>query len=268
MKIITLTTDFGYGDFGIGQMRGAIWKIAPEARIIDLTNDINPQDVNQAALILGRTTPNFPTGTIHVVVVDPGVGTQRRPIAAQLGSQYFVGPDNGVFSLMLENGRESGGPIDIIHLDKPQYWLENVTSVFHGRDIFSPVAGYIAAGTPLDKLGSPIQDTLLLEVLRAARTEQGWDAQVIYIDSFGNLQVNLRKKDIKDVGEIIFQIGQVKIQGMVNTFGERPKGELVALIDSFDHLCISIVNGSAAKVLNSQVGDTIKVTITHSKRMI
>ncbi len=264
MKIITLTTDFGSGDFGIGQMQGVIWKIAPKARIIDLTHDITPQDVTQAALILGRTTPYFPPGTIHVVVVDPGVGTQRRPIAAQLGSQYFVGPDNGVFCLMLENGKDSGGPIDIIHLDKPQYWLDNVTSVFHGRDIFSPIAAYIAAGAPLLKLGSPIQDALLLEILHAVRIEQGWRAQIIYIDSFGNLQVNLRRKDIQDIGDIIIQVGQVKIQGMVNTFGERSEGELVALIDSFDHLCISIVNGSAAEVLNTRIGDPIQVTIQHS----
>ena len=265
MRIVTLTTDFGTGDFGVGQMQGVIWKIAPEARVIDLTHDITPQDILQAALVLGRATPYFPDGTVHVVVVDPGVGTPRRAIAAQLGSQYFVGPDNGVFTLMLENGKASGGPIEIVHLDKPQYWLERVTNVFHGRDIFSPVGAHIAADIPLNELGTPITDPIELDLLHCERTPQGWNAKIIYIDSFGNLQVNLTDKDLEGLKDVHIRIGDTEIQGMVRTIGERPEGELVALIDSFNHLCISVVNGSAAEHLGSRVGDPVQVMLSNSQ---
>jgi S-adenosyl-L-methionine hydrolase (adenosine-forming) len=259
MKILTLTTDFGMGDFGIGQMQGVIWKIAPETRIIDLSHDIAPQDIHQAALMLGRTTPYFPPGTVHVVVVDPGVGTQRRAIAAELGNQYFVGPDNGVFHFMLENAKKAGGPITIVHLDKPEYWLSDVTKVFHGRDIFSPVGAYISKGISLLDLGTPILDAIQLIGLQAVPIPGGWQAKVIDIDHFGNLQVNLMPQDLNDPQDIHIQVGDVRIQGLVNTFGDRPPGDLIALIDSYNHLCISIVNGSAADKLKIRVGDPVVV---------
>jgi len=178
MKMLTLTTDFGTGDFGIGQMQGVIWKIAPETRIIDLTHDITPQDINQAALMLGRTTPYFPSGTVHVVVVDPGVGTQRRAIAAGLGTQYFVGPDNGVFHFMLENARKAEGPITIVHLNKPEYWLSDITKVFHGRDIFSAVGAYLSKGISLLELGTPIHDAIQLAGFQAVPNPGEWQTKI------------------------------------------------------------------------------------------
>jgi len=261
MKILTLTTDFGTGDFGIGQMQGVIWKIAPETRIIDLSHDISPHNIDQAALMLGRTTPYFPPGTVHIVVVDPGVGTQRRAIAAALGNQFFVGPDNGVFHFMLENARKAGGPITIVHLNNPEYWLSDVTDVFHGRDIFSPVGAYISKGVTLPELGAQIHDAIQLDGFQAAPMPGGWQAKVIEIDHFGNLQVNLSPLELMNSQEVQIQVQGAEIHGLVNTFGDRAQGELIALIDSYDHLCISIVNGSAADKLNAQVGVPVFVLL-------
>jgi S-adenosylmethionine hydrolase len=130
-------------------MKGVIWTIAPNVQIADISHAIRPQDVIQGALALARTAPYFPAGTIHVAVVDPGVGTQRRPLAMQLGEQYFVGPDNGLFSAVLARAKEQGHKITIVHLDQSQYWLPTVSRVFHGRDIFAPTAAHLARGVAL-----------------------------------------------------------------------------------------------------------------------
>jgi S-adenosylmethionine hydrolase len=259
MRVITLTTDFGTGDFESGVLKGVIWKIAPQVKIIDLSHAVSPQNVLEGALLLGRCTPYFPEGSIHVVVVDPGVGTGRRVMAARFGPQWFVGPDNGVATLMLERAEQNDWPVEIASADRPQYWLPVVSDVFHGRDIFSPVAAHLANGISLMDIGTRLNDPVRLDIPQPRRVGLGWHAQVMNVDHFGNLATNLRPEDLSDMGEVIIQIGEVVIRGLSQTFGQRPPGALVALINSEGFLEVAVVNGSAARRLKAVTGDTVVV---------
>ena len=160
MSIITLTTDFGTRDGNVGVMKGVIYGIQPQARIIDLSHEIEPQNIHQAAWVLQRQVFYFPDNTVHVVVVDPGVGTARRPIAARVGTQFLVGPDNGVFTPLYERAEAEGWPLEIVHTNKPDYWLADISNVFHGRDIFSPVGAHLASGAALGDVGQTINDVI------------------------------------------------------------------------------------------------------------
>jgi S-adenosyl-L-methionine hydrolase (adenosine-forming) len=261
MPLITLTTDFGLKDGNVGVMKGVIWSIAPQAHIADLSHLIAPQNIPEAALILLRSAPYFPDGTIHVVVVDPGVGTARRPIAAQVGAQYYVGPDNGTLTLWLERAETRGLATRFVHLNRPAYWLAEVSHVFHGRDIFAPVAAHLAAGTALNDLGEPFTEVVRLSLPRPQRTPAGWRGEIIHIDHFGNLAANIRQEHVSTQGNVTVSVGGVKVDGMVRTFGERPAGDLVALWGSTGNLIISVVNGSAAGRLNVGVGDSVEMEI-------
>jgi hypothetical protein len=180
-------------------------------------------------------------------------------IAAWLGAQFFVGPDNGLCTALVEQARRSEAQMQFVHLDRPEYWLPEVTSVFHGRDIFSPVAAHLAIGTPLTMLGTQISDPIRLEVPRVQQTQNGWLGQVTHIDHFGNLSTNLDKSQLGMTNNVIITIKEKKIIGLVNTFGERPAGTLIALFDSSGSLAISVVNGSASQYLQATIGDTIEV---------
>src|SRR3972149_2437787 len=146
MSVITLMTDFGIKDGNVGVMKGVIWGIAPDVQISDLSHTIQAQNIREAGFILARSVPYFPKGTIHVAVVDPGVGTQRRPMAARIGDWFFVGPDNGLITMWLEHAEKENWTSEFVHLDRPEYWLPVVSHVFHGRDIFSPAAAHLARG--------------------------------------------------------------------------------------------------------------------------
>ena len=154
MRVITLTTDFGLRDGYAGVLKGVIWKIAPEVKIADISHLISPQNVMEGALTLGRAAAYFPEGTIHVGVVDPGVGTSRRAIAARLGLQYFVGPDNGLFTVLLEQAEGKQEKIEVFHLNRPEFWLSSISNVFHGRDIFAPTAAHLGQGVRLESMGT------------------------------------------------------------------------------------------------------------------
>ncbi|HEX9116291.1 MAG TPA: SAM-dependent chlorinase/fluorinase, partial [Anaerolineae bacterium] len=157
MTVITLTTDFGLADGYVGIMKGVILGIAPTAQCVDLTHEIAPQDVRRAALVIAQASPYFPKGTIHLVVVDPGVGSERRPLIVQTPQACFVGPDNGLFTDALD------APTTISYAaDRPQFWLPEISSTFHGRDIFAPLAAHLALGVAPETLGSPIRDAILL----------------------------------------------------------------------------------------------------------
>ncbi len=263
MSLITLMTDFGLKDGNVGVMKGVILAIAPRAQIVDLSHLIPPQNTREAALILVRSAPYFPPETIHVVVVDPGVGTARRPIAARLGTQHFVGPDNGVISLLLEHAERQDWPVAFIHLDQPQFWLPEVSPVFHGRDIFAPVAAHLANGKALSALGTPINDPVRLMLPRPECTPTGWRGEIIHIDHFGNLASNIRLEHLLAQSttpeKIAVRLCGIEIRGLVKTFGERAPGELAALFGSTGNLIVSVVNGSAAQTLGAKVGNTIEV---------
>jgi len=267
---IAITTDFGIKDGNVGVMKGVIWGICPAARIADISHVIGPQNIFEAGLILARSAPFFPPGTIQLVVVDPGVGTARYPMAARIGSWYFVGPDNGLITMWRDQAMEDGLPLDFVVLDQDEYWLPSVSHVFHGRDIFAPVAAHLANGVPLKDLGSPLADPVTLPLPKPRRTNDGWAGEIIHVDHFGNVASNIREEHLadalQDMGRIIVRLGELKIDGVVRTFGERKSGEAVALIGSTGNLIVSIVNGSAETTLGSQVGDPIWVVCDQSSR--
>ena len=259
MNSLTLTTDFGLKDGNVGVMKGVIWGIAPHCRIADLSHEISPQNVQEAALILLRSAPYFPRETVHVVVVDPGVGTERRPIAARLGNQNYIAPDNGVLTLLLELAEKKGETVEFIHLNNPRFWRQDISHVFHGRDIFAPTGGHLAAGVPMVAMGSPIDDPVRIDFPRPKPTQNGFKGEIIHIDHFGNISTSIRIEDMGWVEHIQVDVGGFKIPGLYRTFGELPPGKLMALYGSTGSLIISEVNGSAAARLSAQIGDPIKV---------
>lgn len=259
MRVITLTTDFGLRDGYTGVVKGVIWKIAPEVQIADISHQIGPQDVMEGALTLGRAAKYFPEGTIHVGVVDPGVGTGRRPIAARLGSQYFVGPDNGLFTVLLERAEYKHDKVEVIHLNQPQFWLSSISNVFHGRDIFAPSAAHLAQGVLLESLGTPINDPLRLNLPVPQRLADGWRGQVISIDHFGNLSTNLEKSLLENPETVKIHYKNNTIAGLMRTFGNGQPGQLIALIDSSDHLSLNVVDGNAAEQYQARIGDEVEI---------
>ncbi|OGO60640.1 MAG: hypothetical protein A2029_14770 [Chloroflexi bacterium RBG_19FT_COMBO_47_9] len=260
MTVITLLTDFGLRDGYPGVMKGVIWKIAPYVQIADISHDIKPQDIYHGALALSRTAPFFPPGTIHIAVVDPGVGTQRRPIGLHLEEHYFIGPDNGLFTLVLQHAESLGNTIQAFHLDQSSYWLPDISRVFHGRDIFAPVAAYLARGITLEKMGSKIHDPIRLEIPHPEPIQGGgWRGYIIEIDTFGNLATNIDRSLLSPLGEVQVRISDRYINQLVNTFGDRPPGTLIALYGTAHDLMISVVNGDAARELNVSIGDFVEV---------
>src|ERR1051325_1478315 len=199
MTVISLMTDFGIKDGTVGVMKGVIWGICPSAQIVDLCHMIQPQNIREAGYILARTVPYFPEGSIHVVVVDPGVGTQRRPMAAQIGDWFYVGPDNGLITNWLERAEVSGWSTEFVELTEHKYWLQNISNTFHGRDIFSPVAAYLASGVPLTDLGMPFTDPVKLILPKPIQLQNGWSGEVIHIDHFGNIGTNIRLEHLDPV---------------------------------------------------------------------
>jgi S-adenosylmethionine hydrolase len=259
MAIITLLTDFGSKNGFSGVLKGVIWKISPDARITDLTHEISPQNILEGAIALWRAAPYFPSGTIHVAIVDPGVGTSRRSIAARIGDQYFVGPDNGLFTPLVEQAEMTGQPVKFIHLDDPQYWLPVVSNTFHGRDIFSPVAAHLARGIPLEELGSPMDDPVRLTMPQPVKVKKGWNGQVMLIDHFGNIATNLSRDLTRGKKELVITIAGKTIHGLTNTYGEQQAGDLIALVDSENYIEVATVNGNGAKTLGVAVGDPVEL---------
>lgn len=260
MKFITLLTDFGLLDGYPGVMKGVIYGIAPDAQIADITHLISPQNVQEGALALFRSYRYFPAGTIHVAVVDPGVGTRRRAIVLKAGGHFFIGPDNGLFTLVLQEAAENHWQMEMVNLDQPEYFLTEVSSVFHGRDIFAPVAAHIANGVSLLKMGTLIHDPVFLPVIHPEPISNGFKGQVVVVDHFGNLSTNLLSKHLAGLKNLTVEVAGKKILGLIHTFGDRNPGDLVAMIGTDDDLTISIVNGNASQVLGVGFGAEILLT--------
>jgi len=257
MNLIVLMTDFGDRDGYPGIMKGVIWSLAPQAQIADLTHQIGPQDITAGAMTLGRAWSYYPAGTVFVGVVDPGVGTRRRPLAGRIGERFFVGPDNGLASLPLQAAAAGQLEIEWVVLDRPEFWLPHPSSSFHGRDIFAPVAAHLVNGVSLAELGTPIPDPVRLALPQPRATAAGWLAPIIHVDHFGNLATGLGRDQLGD-REVTLRIGTTELP-LVQTFGERPPGSLIAMIDSSGCLAVCVVNGSAAQHLQARVGDIIEV---------
>jgi S-adenosylmethionine hydrolase len=262
MPTITLTTDFGLKDGFVGTLKGVIWSICPLAQIADLSHAIAPQNVLEAAFVLWRAYSFFPAGSIHLAVVDPGVGTRRRPLAAHLGAHYFVGPDNGLFTPMFEDAEKNGWPLEIVQLTNKIYFLAQVSRTFHGRDIFASVAAHLANGIPLADLGPAITDPLRLSMPKPEKTPTGWRAHITVVDVFGNLTTDLPAAALAEAAQVSFHLGNREVRGLVASYGHKKPGELVALVDSENYIELAIVNDSAARVTGAQVGDIVDVRVT------
>jgi len=254
---ISLLTDFGLTDEYVGVMKGVIWGIAPGVNIADITHAVPAQNILHGALLLGRAYRYFPVGSIHVAVVDPGVGTARRGIALRVGQHTFVGPDNGLFTVPLS----SGEPFSAVSLDNPAYQLAKVSRSFHGRDVFAPAAAHLANGVPLEALGEPVSDLVRLDIPEPLRVANIWQAQVVLVDAFGNLITNLSEGDLQGQEVVEVRCAGKLIQGVTLTFGRAQPGELIVLFDSAGSLSLCAVNGSAAAVLGAGVGAAVELRV-------
>ncbi len=257
---LTLLTDFGTSDHFTSVMKGVILEMAPQAHIVDITHQVSPQNVMQGAYVLAEAAPYFAPGTVHVAVIDPGVGTNRRALTARIGTQYYVAPDNGLLSFVLRQAKSQGETVEIIALDQAQYWLPQISRSFHGRDIFAPVGAHLVNGVPLEKLGSPVEDPVILIPSEPLRTDSGWLGEIISVDTFGNLSSNIKAHQLpQDKQNLHIKIEGENIHGITPSFGDAPPGTLIATIDSRNALAISLVNGNAQERLGAQVGGQIQV---------
>jgi S-adenosylmethionine hydrolase len=256
MALVTLLTDFGLSDTYVGQVKGAVLTVCPEARLVDLTHAVPAQDVRTGAFHLWSAVRAFPAGTIHLAIVDPGVGSARRAVAVRCArGDFFVGPDNGLLGPAIER---LGGVAVAVVLDRPSFWRADASSTFHGRDIFGPIAGHLGRGTGLKPLGSALRRLerpfAFPEPQRAGTSLRG---EVLYVDSYGNLVTNITGSGLP----ARFQV-EIRGQSVAHRafYGAAQPGELLALVGSTGLLEISARDDSAARTLGARVGDPLTVT--------
>ena len=261
---ITLTTDFGLSDPYVGVMKGVILSINPQARVIDISHLIKAGSVLQAAGILQESYSFFPKGTVHVAVVDPGVGTERRLILLETEEHFFVGPDNGIFWPIIAAHPQS----KVIHLTESEYFLPDIAHTFHGRDIFAPVAAHLSRGVDPGKMGHPISDPMPLKIPRAQQTEEVLTGQVLRVDHFGNLISNILHKDLDQFSgsaRPVIKIGDLMIEGLCKTYADVSGGEILAMIGSSGLLEIAVNLGRACDRLGMNLEDIMGVRIEVTK---
>ncbi|MDD2389791.1 MAG: SAM-dependent chlorinase/fluorinase [Desulfobacterales bacterium] len=266
MPVITLLTDFGLSDEYVGVLRGVILSMNPSAVIVDISHQIDPQDLMQAAYIIQAAYPYFPKHTIHVIGVDPGVGSRRDIIALECGGAVFIAPDNGVLTFVMDHN-----PVEsAVRLDQPAYWLTSVSRTFHGRDIFAPVAAHLSMGLDIRKLGTAVNPNELvrLPLTKPYVSESGeLIGQIMSIDRFGNLITNIDTVCLEGFnGQHLFRhleicIGACKIKGLSESYSEAgPKGAL-SIIGSRGFLEIAVNGGNAARCLGARKNDLIRIQI-------
>lgn len=256
--IITLTTDYGTNDHLVGTLKGVILKINPEATIVDITHHVTPFDLLDGALSIGSAYRYFPPRTIHVVVVDPGVGTSRRPLLVTAENQYFVAPDNGVLSLIYEREHAS---LVVRHVTAEHYYLQPVSKTFHGRDVFAPVAAWLGKGWQTASMGEEITDYKKFALPKPKQENGVVKGVVMRIDSFGNLLTNFRPEnlpgDALKKGEVKLQVGTHTVTRLVETFANGNAGEPVAFVGSSGYLEIGVNKANAARTLGLARGAAV-----------
>jgi S-adenosylmethionine hydrolase len=258
--IITLTTDYGTDDHLVGTLKGVILKINPEVTIVDITHHVTPFDLLDGALAIGAAYEYFPPKTIHIVIVDPGVGTERRPLLVSGQNQYFIAPDNGVLSLVYE--REQN--VVVRHATAEHYFLQPLSKTFHGRDVFAPVAAWLSKGWQTASMGEEIQDYKKMALPRPKPGAGGLKGLVLKIDSFGNLVTNFRAEDLsaetQNGGGLKMQVGTQAVHRLVDTFARGKAGEAVAYFGSSGYLEIAINKGNASRTLSIGRGAPVILT--------
>jgi S-adenosyl-L-methionine hydrolase (adenosine-forming) len=257
--LITLLTDFGSADYFVAAMKGVIHSVNPATRIVDITHDIAPQDIEAAAFTLLAAHSSFPSGTIHVAVVDPGVGSGRRAILIQAHGQSFVGPDNGIFSYVCDQAKPR-----VFHLDNPKYFHHPVSDTFNGRDVFAPVAAALSLGTAPTKLGAEIDDYVRLASLKAASERGIVSGRIIHIDHFGNCVTNITRNELTDrmiEDGVRLTVREQQLDTFHRFFAEgTDTNKAFCVWGSAGFLEIAAKNQSAAKLLNVKRGDSVLVT--------
>ncbi len=246
--LITLLSDFGTKDPYVAVMKGVILSLQPNATLVDLTHEVPPQDIVAGAFILAEARPYFPPNTIHLAVVDPGVGTQRRALAARALGCLWVGPDNGLFHLVFQES----DTIEIVSLENARYFRKAVSPTFQGRDIFAPVAAHLSLGTPLNAFGPAITDPAILPWPEPIFTPEAIRGEIVYVDGFGNLLSNIKGTDLmawKGEKSFLVILGSLTLEGMSMTYGDVRAGQFLALIGSHGYLEIACAQGNAAKRL-------------------
>jgi S-adenosyl-L-methionine hydrolase (adenosine-forming) len=266
MPLITLLTDFGHSDEYVGVIKGVILSIDPDAHIIDLTHLIDPQDITQAAYLLKASYPYFPKNTIHVVVVDPGVGTDRKIVVLKIGGHFFLAPDNGVLSLLWQNQSIEAG----VWLNNPRYFLHDISRTFHGRDIIAPVAAWLSRHTPIHLLGPPVKYSDLKRIkipTSKISPENSIEGTVILIDRFGNLLTNIEAGTIFQMRHQhpdklpVLKIGNTLIRGLSSSYQSVPEKQALMIIGSRSYLEIAVNCGNASQLLEVRKGNPVTITL-------
>lgn len=263
--VICFLTDFGLQDDFVGTCHGVIERIAPGTRVIDITHGIPPQAVMQGALVLASTLPYMPTG-VHLAVVDPGVGGVRRALALRdQEGRLFVGPDNG----LLLPAAERAGIADVRELATPEYALESISRTFHGRDLFAPAAAHLARGVPIEELGPPVDPEALvrLDLPQPMFRDGAVQATMLYVDSFGNIALNLTRADLDRVGVVPGTRIELDLHGQryfavaTRTFADARPGDVILYEDSYRNMSVAINRGSAAAMLHAAPGQALTVRL-------
>ncbi len=257
--ILTLTTDFGLSDHYVGVMKGVILGICPQAQIVDISHEVTPFEITEGAYMIAQSYRHFPKKTVHVVVVDPGVGTSRRPILMEAAGQYFIAPDNGVLSMIYSREKHK---IRLIANDR--FYRKPVSRTFHGRDIFAPVAAHVCAGVLPAKVGKPIEDYLRPAFEKPQRSgKRTWNGRILKIDRFGNIITNFHADEFPNLEQrnFVMTIGPREISVITHNYAEAGPGELFVIVGSSGYLEVSVGQGSAAKVIGCETGAAAELTL-------
>jgi S-adenosyl-L-methionine hydrolase (adenosine-forming) len=265
MQPITFLTDFGLEDDFVGTCHGVMKRIASQVEIIDLTHGIEPQSILQGALVLANTVPYLPEG-VHLAVVDPGVGSPRKAVALRAGERLFVGPDNG---LLMPAANKVGGVEAAHEITNPDYALEHVSATFHGRDVFSPAAAHLAKGLELAELGPVVEPGSLvrLELPQPEISQRRIRATCLYVDRFGNMQLNLTRADLDTCGVEPGDQVEVEHSGdryyaiAARTFADARGGEIILYEDAYDNVALAISGGNAAETFNVSAGAELRIRL-------
>jgi S-adenosylmethionine hydrolase len=264
--IITLTTDFGEADPYVAMIKGVILSINPDARIVDTTHQVRAGSIQEGASIIREAYGYFPSGSVHVGVIDPGVGGKRRAIAMMCDNHFFVGPDNGLFWPVMETQEQ----VDVIHLTKKRYWMDRISIVFHGRDIFAPVAAHLSLGADPFLLGEPVDNPSTLAYPLPSRNNSDLVGEVIRVDHFGTIITNITREHLSSSltsKGLIIRIGSLVLEKISTTYSDVPEGQPVALIGSSGNLEIAVNRGRAMDYLGKEGEIGTKVVVRrHSAR--